>query len=485
MDGVGTDAVRILERVRMLGRELGGALRRIRFAWAPYDCETCGGAIDAPVRPLCRACAAALPWWRRADGCPRCGMPLDPEIPGSDAGWQRVGVPSRATAGCPACLVDGSPLHLCLSATRYADPLPALIPAFKNPRGPFGPRPVVWNLVDYLADELADRLRRETTGLPDLVVPVPLHGSRLRRRGFNQADLIARRIARRLERPFDPGLLERLRDTGSQAGLLAQERRRNLQGAFGTRRRLPDLRLRIALVDDVLTTGSTLEAAADALLAAGAGEVVALTLSATVAPRRARAGASAYAPPPHQPRSLDMRTPRRLAPTALAVLVLLTGFGAVAQAADEAAKPDAAFRAAMKRFLVAQNIPAQMGEQMAYSAAEQILTSLAGSGVTITEPMQAIVVEEARKDFGTRFGDVEYLTELYSTVYVQHFTTKEIEEIASFWESPVAKKLLATTPTLNDAFVSKMQEATTPMTETFQTRLDKRLREEGILGNSP
>ena len=78
------------------------------------------------------------------------------------------------------------------------------------------------------------------------------------------------------------------------------------------------------------------------------------------------------------------------------------------------AKPDAAFRAAMKRFLVAQNIPAQMGEQMTYSAAEQILTSLAGSGVTITEPMQAIVVEEARKDFGTRFGDVEYLTDLYS-----------------------------------------------------------------------
>jgi hypothetical protein len=139
----------------------------------------------------------------------------------------------------------------------------------------------------------------------------------------------------------------------------------------------------------------------------------------------------------------------------------------------------------MKRFLVAQNIPAQMGEQMTYSAAEQILTSLAGSGVTITEPIQAIVVEEAGKDFGTRFGDVEYLTELYSTVYVQHFTTKEIEEIASFWESPVAKKLLAKTPTLNEAFVSKMQEATTPMTEAFQARLDKRLREEGILGNTP
>lgn len=428
-------------------------------------------------------------------------MPLDPEVPGSEASW---GASRRTATACPKCLVEGSPLHLCLAATRYAGLVPSLIPAFKNPKGPFGPRPGVWRVVDYLADELADeladRLRHSPAGLPDLVVPVPLHPNRLRRRGFNQADLIARRIARRIERPFEPGLLERLRETGSQAGLRAPERRQNLEGAFGSRRRLSNALPRIALVDDVLTTGSTLEAAANALLAAGASEIIALTLSATVAPRRARAEAGAYAPPPHQPRSFDMRASRRLAPIALAVLALLVGSVSFARAADDAAKPsaakpsaakpsaakpDAAFRAAMKRFLVAQNIPAQMGEQMTYSAAEQVLASLAGSGVTITEPMQAIVIEEARKDFGTRFGDVEFLTDLYSTVYVQHFTTKEIAEIATFWESPVAKKLLAKTPTLNEAFVSKMQEATTPLTEAFQARLDKRLRAEGILGNTP
>ena len=81
--------------------------------------------------------------------------------------------------------------------------------------------------------------------------------------------------------------------------------------------------------------------------------------------------------------------------------------------------------------------------------------------------------------------DVEFLTDLYSAIYVKHFSAKEISDIASFWESPVAKKLLSQTPTLNEAFVSKMQESTAPLTEAFQARLDKRLREEGILGKTP
>ena len=99
--------------------------------------------------------------------------------------------------------------------------------------------------------------------------------------------------------------------------------------------------------------------------------------------------------------------------------------------------------------------------------------------------MQAIVLEEARKDFGTRFGDVDFLTDLYATVYVQHFTTKEISAIADFWESPVAKKLLSQTQTLNEAFMGKMQETTGPLAEPFQARVDKRLRDAGILGNTP
>lgn len=271
-------------------RFAAGVARGLRAAGATGACDLCGRWIGDAEGPLCLRCAARLPWWRRADGCPRCGMPLDPDRSGSEATWGSAG---ETAAPCPRCLVEGSPLHLCLAATRYAEPLPWLLPAFKNPRGPLGPKIAVWRVVDHLVDALVERVRREHGARPDRIAAIPLHPSRLRRRGFNHADLIARRIAARLGRPFDPGLLTRIRDTGSQAGLAAADRRTNLRGAFRARA-LPETasRLRVFLVDDVLTTGSTLDAAANALLEAGVGEVWALVLSATVAGPARHAGGS-------------------------------------------------------------------------------------------------------------------------------------------------------------------------------------------------
>jgi ComF family protein len=99
---------------------------------------------------------------------------------------------------------------------------------------------------------------------PDLVVPVPQHPKRLRARGFNPAALLARSLARELDAPVDPVALCRTRDTPSQTGLDRRERLRNVRGAIRARqnRRLPE---RVWLIDDVVTTGSTMLEAAAAL----------------------------------------------------------------------------------------------------------------------------------------------------------------------------------------------------------------------------
>ena len=107
----------------------------------------------------------------------------------------------------------------------------------------------------------------------DAIVPVPLHALKLWTRRFNQAAALARAIARRTGKPFEPALLARVKATRSQVGLSREQRAQNVQGAF---RAPPGARVkgrRIVLVDDVLTSGATANAAARALLRAGAVQV--------------------------------------------------------------------------------------------------------------------------------------------------------------------------------------------------------------------
>jgi len=124
---------------------------------------------------------------------------------------------------------------------------------------------------------LAQAVRERAAPLPKLLVPVPLHGARLRERGFNQAFALARYAGRLLEVPFARNLARRVRDTPSQTALDPHERRRNVSGAFalsGPRARQRLLAAgHVAIIDDVMTTGSTLAELRSVLLAAGAGQV--------------------------------------------------------------------------------------------------------------------------------------------------------------------------------------------------------------------
>lgn len=107
----------------------------------------------------------------------------------------------------------------------------------------------------------------------DVVAPVPLHVSRLWTRRFNQAAILAREVARQAGKPYEPALLERVKATRSQVGLSREQRAQNVQGAFRARAGADVKGRRIALVDDVLTSGATANAASRALLRAGAAQI--------------------------------------------------------------------------------------------------------------------------------------------------------------------------------------------------------------------
>jgi ComF family protein len=161
------------------------------------------------------------------------------------------------------------PVDFAVAAFRYEFPVDRMIQALKY----------AGQLAH--ADALGSALAEVSlaAGRLDALVALPLAAARQRERGFNQAAQIARRVAALRGIALLPGLV-RVRDTPPQASLLPRERARNVRGAFAARR--PFTGLRVAIVDDVMTTGASLHAAARALRAAGAREVGALVVARTL-----------------------------------------------------------------------------------------------------------------------------------------------------------------------------------------------------------
>lgn len=192
---------------------------------------------------LCRPCRASLPDLRHA--CLRCALPL----------------PVGGVA-CGACQRHPPPIDAAFAPFRYEEPIAHLIKTLK-----FGSRhPVARLLGGLLAEGLGGR-----TDLPEAIIPVPLHPGRYRERGFNQALEIGRELAVRLSLPLAESLCRRVRATSAQAALAARERRSNLRRAFVVAGRLPFRR--VAILDDVMTTGTTVYELARALRRAGAESV--------------------------------------------------------------------------------------------------------------------------------------------------------------------------------------------------------------------
>ena len=213
----------------------------------PAHCILCG--LRSHGGRLCGPCAEELP--RLGQACRQCAVPI------MHSGLML----------CGACLRHPPAWDSAIAALCYEYPVDQLVQRFKFHHN--------FACGQLLADELAGALQRSVEPGPeqlptDFLLPVPLHFTRRFQRGFNQAELLARSVGAELHIPVRVDLLQRTRRTAAQSGLDRTERRKNIRGAFACR----DLAgKRIALVDDVLTTGLTLEACARAVRKAGASHV--------------------------------------------------------------------------------------------------------------------------------------------------------------------------------------------------------------------
>lgn len=192
------------------------------------QCILCGAQGESAGRRFCPSCYAELPL-QPAGVCPCCGGPE----PGA--------------AVCARCFPRAPAFDSCLAGCIYRYPVDLMIKKLK-----YGAR---LDLAQALAQPLLETTGRGLEVVPDCLLPTPLHRARQRSRGFNQAREIARVLSQRLSLPVDDQLVRRHRPTAQQFELRQEQRARNVKDAFSLLKTMDYNK--IAIVDDILTTGST------------------------------------------------------------------------------------------------------------------------------------------------------------------------------------------------------------------------------------
>lgn len=250
----------VVDSLRSHFRGMREALASLVF---PAPCRICAQILDTgSAIPFCHGCLEALTQTLREPLCAQCGRPI-------------VSAAVAEGISQPLC-------HLCRSGVYAFD--------FARSFGAYTPRMsraillLKYGNVAPLGKWFARRLAGLVASQPqdfaaDAVVPVPLDRGRLRERGYNQAELIAKPLARLLGIPFRSYLLVRTRPRPNQLRLTRRERWETVRGAYATHKTAQVDKLRVILVDDVFTTGATLDACSRALKGAGAARVVGLTVA--------------------------------------------------------------------------------------------------------------------------------------------------------------------------------------------------------------
>jgi ComF family protein len=228
--------------------------------------------LDVIFPPLCHVCRKFIPAAGELHLCPDCRELMPPIV---SPLCVRCGIPFIGAGNdhvCGGCSTLPPRFDAARAALAYEGASRDLIHAFKYRNKTHLRRPLALLTIEMLSGFMRSRQ-------PDLIMPVPLHRKKLASRGFNQALLLGEILSQRLEIPLDRHNLRRIRWTEPQVNLAAGDRRANVKGAFAIRDPAPLIGCRVLLLDDVLTTGSTVDECGRVLKAAGASEVTVITVA--------------------------------------------------------------------------------------------------------------------------------------------------------------------------------------------------------------